>query len=626
MKNKIYACSEIAPLKKVMVHSPDGGIGNVPAYKLHEWLYDDILDIRATQNEYRIFQATLLLFLSPEVLFKGKKFAFDKEGNVRQTKGEKLLETNPEAEGYYLSEQELGGGGVVDTQFLLQELITDNYQAARDLIITISAIEKLHPHRRNDLLAMLDASRDDSKYSIELVKTLLTGKLEFEVVKKKLRERSMEDVRFIFPPIPNFIFTRDIGVTIGDHLLITKPKFYIRSREVMLCRFIAEHLLLDGSEEKIIAVAEDDDYFQLEEKNQPENRVSYEGGDIMMISKRHVLIGCSERTSPYAIQKIVHRLFWANIKTDHDDGIDLVSIIKIGEKRSQMHIDTVFTHVREDVWVLHCPLSEVWKEEQEENTWRTRSYNDELQQKSTARIEREKDVGVFQFYLSKEGKKLKEQFRKAKTEKEERKIKAKFRKLNFLLSSDEKDAKNKYRFDKGDTACPYKVKPKGVHDLLTQISVKEFGVKKASDVRFVLSGMGTPPFDSREQWTDSCNLLTLRPGVSVGYDRNYRTARHFNEILRGDKLSSNKDFIEYIVERNKNRFQDTTDSNGKEMDLNHLIHANDIIRYIVERKLDLPQTKKLIRGIRNALIMIPSNELSRARGGSHCMTMPLIRG
>jgi arginine deiminase len=30
--------------------------------------------------------------------------------------------------------------------------------------------------------------------------------------------------------------------------------------------------------------------------------------------------------------------------------------------------------------------------------------------------------------------------------------------------------------------------------------------------------------------------------------------------------------------------------------------------------------------VENTLILLPSGELSRARGGSHCMSMPLLRG
>jgi arginine deiminase len=48
-------------------------------------------------------------------------------------------------------------------------------------------------------------------------------------------------------------------------------------------------------------------------------------------------------------------------------------------------------------------------------------------------------------------------------------------------------------------------------------------------VKFIYSGNNKFPFDTREQWTDSCNLLALREGVVLGYDRNDKTVEAFRE-------------------------------------------------------------------------------------------------
>ncbi len=619
MSDRIKIYSEIAPLKKVLVHSPDGGIGHVPAGKLHEWLYDDIIDVKASQREYAAFQALLLLFLNPDKLFIDNGFVLKKNGNKRKVDGKKLFVNNPEKEGYYLTGSNFESANVVDTQFVLQQMMAQNKEAARDLIVSICAIEELHPYRKTDLLAMLKAGESDSQFYIEVVKTLLTGKLEYELnTQNELRKLPENEYRYIFPPIPNFIFTRDIGVTIGNHLLITKPKFEIRKREVLLFRFIAENYLCDDVE-KIISVTEDDEFFQIEEKNQEEYRVSYEGGDIMMISDRHVLIGCSERTSPYAVQKLVHRLFWENIKTGHEHGIDTVSVIRIGEKRAQMHIDTVFTHIREDLWVVHSPYSKEWVDAQKEKDRHTREYNDVLMQKSAAQKEREKDLVIFQFHLNEEGKKIKKQFWNSTDENERQQLKSQFKKLDFLLRT---DADKKYT-NAGN--FHFQEQPENLSELLKIISVEEFGVASASDVKFVLSGAGNEPFDAREQWTDACNLLTLRPGVSVGYDRNYNTIIHFNEVVSGEPVTEDPDFVKYMIEQNKDRFRERNDSNGKEMDIDHVLHVFDLFKYIVDNKLSLEDTRALIGKIKNTLILIPSKELSRARGGSHCMSLPIIR-
>ncbi len=84
----------------------------------------------------------------------------------------------------------------------------------------------------------------------------------------------------------------------------------------------------------------------------------------------------------------------------------------------------------------------------------------------------------------------------------------------------------------------------------------------------------------REQWTDGANCLALAPGVIALYDRNRGTidglARRGFDILR----------------------------------------AEDLLLGRVELDLDAP---------RRACILLPSNEISRARGGPHCLSHPLLR-
>ena len=64
-----------------------------------------------------------------------------------------------------------------------------------------------------------------------------------------------------------------------------------------------------------------------------------------------------------------------------------------------------------------------------------------------------------------------------------------------------------------------------LEDLLTDISVNDLGCEEK--VKFIYSGNNEFPFDAREQWTDSCNLLALKEGVVLGYDRNDKTVEAF---------------------------------------------------------------------------------------------------
>ena len=101
-------------------------------------------------------------------------------------------------------------------------------------------------------------------------------------------------------------------------------------------------------------------------------------------------------------------------------------------------------------------------------------------------------------------------------------------------------------------------------------------------MKFILSGDGESPWQEREQWTDGCNLVALRPGVALTYDRNPKTELAFKDYGY------------------------------------NVIHARDLLKAFENGTMKPDE-------IKNTIITLPSNELSRARGGSHCMTCPIER-
>ena len=134
------------------------------------------------------------------------------------------------------------------------------------------------------------------------------------------------------------------------------------------------------------------------------------------------------------------------------------------------------------------------------------------------------------------------------------------------------------QFKRKDIANP--VYFDNLEDLLTDISKTD--LKSTEKVKFIYSGDNEFPFDLREQWTDSCNVLALKEGVVVGYDRNDKTTNAFKKA--GFKTIAVKELLQQL--------------------------ENDEIT---------------VESIKNTFIIMPSAELSRARGGFHCMSMPLLR-
>lgn len=145
-------------------------------------------------------------------------------------------------------------------------------------------------------------------------------------------------------PLPNLIFTRDLGVMIKDHLVICRAATRARIRESLLCSTVFNHhpLFRKMSEAgKVIDLYRD---FKGDEQQR-----YLEGGDCMIVHPDHVLIGCSERTNETAIRYLAGKLM--------DNGIvKYVSMIHIPPERYCMHLDTIFTVVDEDACVGFKPL------------------------------------------------------------------------------------------------------------------------------------------------------------------------------------------------------------------------------------------------------------------------------
>ena len=196
-----------------------------------------------------------------------------------------------------------------------------------------------------------------------------------------------------------------------------------------------------------------------------------------------------------------------------------ITIVKIPKKRDYMHIDTVFTQIKRNVWVLLGVFSK--KSMKHENA--------DAVQRILEGSKKEEKLKIIQFR--------------------------------------KKDIENPTYFD-------------NLEDLLSDISENDLDCREK--VKFIYSGNNQFPFDAREQWTDSCNLLALKEGVVLGYDRNDKTVDAFRE-------------------------------NGF-----NIVHAQELIEKFESGSIQPDDME-------DTLILMPSAELSRARGGFHCMSMPLLR-
>ncbi|MES1219777.1 MAG: arginine deiminase family protein, partial [Bacteroidota bacterium] len=245
---KISVTSEIGTLRRLLIHSPDSGLVKVVPSKAQDWLFEDIVHLDTIRRkEYDYYTKLLLYFLDPQKI-NGKLSELDSKNYKRDF-------YKPDNKDFYKSEN------VIELQWLLADILDDR-EIKLKLTASVCAIENCSYDMQDELASFS---------SQQLAKTFITG--------------SLDDKKMIFPPIPNFIFTRDIGITINDHILLNKPAKKARTREALLMKFIFfNHPLFKQYRDNVIELP-DTSYHFLLPKEGDEKKVTLEGGDVMVVSK-----------------------------------------------------------------------------------------------------------------------------------------------------------------------------------------------------------------------------------------------------------------------------------------------------------------------------------------------------
>lgn len=249
MKNIISNFSEIAPLKKVLMHRPGEEFLNLTPNTLERLLFDDIPYLKTAQMEHDAF-ANALRAEGVEVVYL-VDLAAEAIENGGRTVRKKFLEqfiteagvTSPKIFKYCFDFL----NGIKNTREMIAKCIAG---------IDVSELKKL------GAVSGFYATRD-------------TGKM-------------------IIDPIPNIYFQRDPMATVGHGATLHKMWSVTRTRESIFMEYVYRYHPFY------------DDVKLYYDRTEP---YCIEGGDIEVLSPEVVAIGISQRTEPDAIANFAKELF-----------------------------------------------------------------------------------------------------------------------------------------------------------------------------------------------------------------------------------------------------------------------------------------------------------------------------
>lgn len=236
-----------------------------------------------------------------------------------------------------------------------------------DDIVLLSRMQNDHAHLKDVLVAtcgyenvfdftqLLEGVLHSEKVKIELINEVVNQEKNYgwEVSEKhlKLMQNNLDphELSFTFMsghlpnsyekvlnwPLPNTMFARDLVAAVGNAFVLSYASENARKRDMLLSRTIIQN-------HKAFADCE------LIDLQGSENGLTVEGGDILVISDKIVLIGISERTRFDVVKHLAPQIF--------AQGFEVIYAVDMPKKRATMHLDTIFTRTNFDECLAFSPI------------------------------------------------------------------------------------------------------------------------------------------------------------------------------------------------------------------------------------------------------------------------------
>lgn len=297
--------SEAGKLRKVLVHRPGVCLERLTPANRADYLFDDVVWVDRARREHDAFT------------------------DVLRDKG---------VEVFYL-------------QDLLAETLDVSDEARRHIIdravssftVGLSLVNELR-----DWLFALDSPRLAEVLVGGLLISELDG-LDLESLNRhSLGAVLAEPDSFVLPPLPNSVFMRDSSAWLFGGVVLPPLFWHARRLEVANVSAIYRYHPMFAADDFSFwyPPAGDEERFTLEDIGQG---ASLEGGDLMPIGNKTVLVGLGERSTGRMVEHVARTLFSTG-------AAERVIACRMQQDRSYMHVDTVFGFVDRDAVTLYRPV------------------------------------------------------------------------------------------------------------------------------------------------------------------------------------------------------------------------------------------------------------------------------
>jgi arginine deiminase len=276
---KLKLFSEFGTIKKVLMLRPGKEIERLTPENTSELLFEDVPYLEAMQKEHDEY-ASLIRSSTDVKLYHVRQLLLDilRDADIRKSVIEKVLKKNSYPE--------------------LCEDILSYYSTAETVTLLIAGL------------------------------TVREMKIKSKI--KVLHE--MDDREYLIPPSPNFYFMRDPSAVVQTGVINSNMKYSGRQVESTLIRAILKnHYEFKEAYQQVFPSPKHSDTVP-----------TIEGGDVLVVSKKVLAIGRSERTESEAIRQVAEAVL-------SEGTVERVYEVSLPRRRNYMHLDTVFSIIDENL-------------------------------------------------------------------------------------------------------------------------------------------------------------------------------------------------------------------------------------------------------------------------------------